>query len=122
MVQNYDDEWRRTVPRNGVTVLMMVLNCAGEWCRTVLMNGVVELRNGAEQCLRMVQNSTDEWCSSTDEWCTTVLLLLEPVVLELNQRELRRSYGSWPVSDVRSLWKTQHTISDNHILELTLQQ
>ena len=83
----------------------MVQNWTTEWCRTVLTNG-------AEQYWRMVQLYW--WSAPLCFYCWS------PVVLELTQRELRSNYGSWPVSEVRSLWKTQHTIRDNHILELAL--
>ena len=63
-------------------------------------NGAAVMVNGARRCL---------YC-----W--------NPVVLELTDRNLRSSYVRWPV--LRGLFlmeNTEHTISDNHILELTLQ-
>ena len=112
---NFTDEWYRTALTNGAELnWRMVQNWADEWCRTALTNG-------AEQHWRMVQNWTDEWCrtaltngaESTDKRCRSELangaklccFSWSRVVLELTHRELRSSYGSWPVSEVRSIWK-----------------
>ena len=79
---------------------------ANECCRT-------ELTNGAELNGRMVQNCADEWCKTVRKNFEAVLMngaelcfyCWSKVALKLVQRELRSSYGSWPVSEVRSLWK-----------------
>ena len=137
MVQNCVNEWCRTVLKNGGSCTdEWCGTVADEWCRTVL-------KNGAEQYLRMVQlywwmvqlywwmvqNCADEWCRTILKNGAAVLMngaplcfyCWIPVVLELTQRELRSSYGSWPVSELRSLWKNTAHNSDSHILELTLQ-
>ena len=79
---------------------------ANEWCNTEDWCNTVEWRN------------SDEWCRCIDEWCTTMLLLLEPSSSRIDQRELRSSRSP------RSVPYGKHstcTISDNHILEITLQ-
>ena len=56
------------------------------------------------------------------EYRTMMPSLLEPVATVLTQRELRSSYGRWPVppGSVPYEKHTAHNYSDNYILELTL--
>ena len=136
MVQNWTDEWCRAVLMNSAEQYWrmvqlywwMVQNCAGEWCKTVLTNGAEQYQWIVQLYWWMVQNCANEWCRTVQKDSSAVLMngaplcfyWWSPVVLELTN-------GNWEAATVvgRSLrsvpyGKTQHTISDNDILELAL--
>ena len=76
-----------------------------------------ECRNNEERCNTGGWCNTEEWLTVTDGATVTngaaalmngaprCFYYWNPVVLELTNGNLRSSYGSWPVSEVRSLWK-----------------
>ena len=69
---------------------------ANEWRQTeqLLTNGATVLKNGAA----VLKNGATVLMNGAPLYSNC----LSPVVLRIEQRELRSIYGSWPASEVRS--------------------